>query len=205
MSMPRNLYIRSEFYLSFSVIPGSILGHLGGKICIFEVIKSLRLDVAKQETKIDRKWSSRTPNPSLVLEHFRSKSGYGLGCQNLEFFRDRLGAYKNRFGRHFWSQNGVPRPFSRACFSGFQLRDAIIEKNAPLPGENHVFACWRGLKMGRFGVRKSIKNLYFFDIHLGSDFCWFFSEIEGFGSPRRRPNFIKNRSQDDSLEILKNV
>ena len=41
----------------------------------------------------------------------------------------------------FSGESGVPRPFSRACFSGFQLRDTIIEKNAPLPGENHVFAC----------------------------------------------------------------
>ena len=108
---------------------------------------------------------------------------------NLTFFRDRLGAYKNRFGRHFWSQNGVPRPFSRACFSGFQLRDTIIEKNAPLPGENHVFACWRGLKIGRFEVPKSIKNRYFFDIHLGSVFCWFFDPKRRFQGSKTEAKF----------------
>jgi len=89
------------------------------------------------------------------------------------------------FQRPSWSrQNSIwtaflvskwgPKTVLQSVFSRFQLRDTIIEKNAPLPGENHVFACWRGPKMGRFEVSKSIKNRYFFDIHLGSDFCWFF-------------------------------
>ena len=107
----------------------------------------------------------------------------------MTFFRDHLGTYKNRFGRHFWGQNGVPRPFSRVCFSGFQLRDTIIEKNAPLTGENHIFACWRGLKMCRFGVPKSIKNRYFFDIHLGSDFCWFFKRKWRFWESKTEAKF----------------
>ena len=40
------------------------------------------------------------------------------------------------------------------------------------PRRNHVSACWRDLKIGRFKVPNSIKNRYFFDILLGIDFCW---------------------------------
>ena len=57
--------------------------------------------------------------------------------------------------------------------------------------------------MGRFGVPKSVGNRYFFYIHLGSVFVDFLNENEGFGSPKQRSNFSKNRSQGDSLEMSK--
>ena len=116
---------------------------------------------------------------------FRAKIGMGLGAQILYFSETILESTNIDLG----SQNGVPRPFSRACFSGFQLRDTIIEKNAPLPGENHIFACWRGLKTCRFGIPKSIKNLYFFDIHLGSVFCWFFQRKWRFWESKTEAKF----------------
>ena len=72
---------------------------------------------------------------------FRAKMGMGLGAKMERFSETILESTKIDLDSNFWGQNGVPGPFSRACFSGFQLRVAIIEKKAPLPGENHVFAC----------------------------------------------------------------
>ena len=73
--------LEANLYLSFSVIPGSILGHLGGKICTFEGIKSLRLDVAKQEAKIDRKYERKRQIPISSWSTFRAKMGMGLGAK----------------------------------------------------------------------------------------------------------------------------
>ena len=150
MSMPRDLQIRGEFqcvfqnnsrvnFGSFSMQNRDILGYQK---------PSARCCETRGQNWSKMRVASAT---SLIrLGAFSSKNRYGLGCLNWAFFRDHLGVYKNRFGRHFWRQNGVPRPFSRACFSGFQLRDTIIEQSAPFPCENNVF----GMGLGK-GARPS--------------------------------------------------
>ena len=59
--------------------------------------------------------------------------------------------------------------------------------------------------MSRLGVPKNYQKSLFFASILEAIFVDFLNEHEGFGGPSWRLNFSKNRSQDGSLEALKNV
>ena len=56
--------------------------------------------------------------------------------------------------------------------------------------------------MGGFGVPRS---LVFRHPSWNSFLLIFLMQNEGFGSPRRRPHFSKNRSQDDALKMSKKL
>ena len=205
MSMPRNVYTGTEFQCVF----------FHDSQVNFESFTIQNQDILGYQKPSARCCETRGQNRSRI-EAVNAKSFIRLGAfseqkwvwawvLNLTFFRDRLGAYKNRFGRHFWGQNGVPRPFSRVCFSGFQLRDAIIEKMHPSQAKTmflHVDEVWKWVDLG---FQNRSKIVAFSTCILEAIFVDFLSEKSGFGSPRRRPNFSKNRSQDDSLEVLKKV
>ena len=109
-------------------------------------------------------------------------------------FTDHPGVYKSWFGGHFGVDMSPKTALQSVCFLGFQLRDTIIEKNAPLPCESHVFACWQGLEMGRFSDSKSIKNHYFLNIHLVSDFRRCFVPKARFRESKTEANNILQKS-----------
>ena len=66
----------------------------------------------------------------------------------------------------------------------------------------HVDEVWKCVDLG---FQNRSKIVTFSTSILEAIFVDFWSENEGFGGPSWRPNFSKNRSQDDSLEVLKNV
>ena len=60
---------------------GSILHHFRSKIGTFQGIKGLRLDVAKREAKIDRKYEREPQKTTSSWSIFRAKIGMGLGAK----------------------------------------------------------------------------------------------------------------------------
>ena len=94
MSMQRNLQIRGESQCVFLVISVSESDHFRCKIVTFLVIRNLRLDVAKQEAKIDRKWERERQIPHSSWSIFRAKGGMGLGAKLLHFYETILDSTK---------------------------------------------------------------------------------------------------------------
>ena len=201
MSMPRDLQIRCEF----QCVLGSILDHFRCKICTFLGIKSLRPDVAKQEAKIDRKWGRERQKTTSSWSIFRAKMGMGLGAKIWRFSETILEPTKIDldviFGVKIGSQDRSPE----CVFQGSNLETRLLKKMHPSQAKTiflHVDEVWKCVDLG---FQNRSKIVTFSTSILEAIFVDFWSENEGFGGPSWRPNFSKNRSQDGSLEVLKNV
>ena len=201
MSMPRDLQIRCEF----QCVLGSILDHFRCKICTFFGIKSLRPDVAKQEAKIDRKWGRERQKSTSSWSIFRAKMGMGLGAKIWRFSETILEPTKIDldviFGVKIGSQDRSPE----RVFQGPNLETRLSKKKHPSQAKTMFFHVDEVRKWVDSGFQNRSKNFIFSKSILEAIFVDFWSENEGFGGPSWRPNFSKNRSQDDSLEVLKNV
>ena len=105
------------------------------------------------------------------------------------------------FGVKIGSQDRSPE----RVFQGSNLETRLLKKVDPSQAKTiflHVDEVWKRVDLG-FQNRSKICT--FSTSILEAIFVDFWSENEGFGGPSWRPNFSKNRSQDDSLEVLKNV
>ena len=92
-----------------------------------------------------------------------------------------------------------------SVFQGSNFETRLLKKMHPSHAKTmflHVDEVWKWVDLG---FQNRLKIVSFSTSILEAIFVQFLLQNEGFGSPRRRPNFSKNRSQDDSLEMLKNV
>ena len=169
-------------------------------------IRSLRLDVAKQDAKIDRKEGHERQKKISSWNIFRAKTRYGLGCWNFEFSETIWDSTKVDleaiFGVEMASWDRSPEHVF--CGSNFETR--LLKKMHPSQAKTmflHVDEVWDKVDL-RFQNRSKI--ITFSTSILEAIFVNFFlTKNGGFGRPRRRPNLSKNRSQDDSLEVFKIV
>ena len=90
-------------------------------------------------------------------------------------------------------------------FQGSNFESRLLKKMHPSQAKTMFLHVDEVRKMVDLRFQNRSKIVSFSTSILEAIFVNFLSENEGFGSPRGRPNFSKNRSQDDSLEVLKNV
>ena len=107
--------------------------------------------------------------------------------------------------RPFWVSKWGQGRSPECLFWGSNFDTRFLWKNATLPCENHIFCLLRCLKIDNFGYQNLSKIVFFSRPVLESVFSRFSSSKWEIWVPRQRPNLDKNRSQDASFEMSKNV